>query len=119
LGAARIRMILHGKVAQRKEHGLQRKGKDDVAPRTPKGCTCRMKFWKDTECKIGIEDPDTRRQLHLKTERTSEEIDKKVFEPESVKRATRMSSGFQKVKDWTLWRGRPPPKWKNLLALLA
>jgi hypothetical protein len=96
-------MTLHGKVAWQKEHGLQRKGKDDVAPRTPKRCTCRMKLWKDPECKIGIEDPDTRWQLHLKTERTSQEIYRKVFKPESVKWTTRMFSGLRKVRNWTWW----------------
>jgi hypothetical protein len=49
LGAAGIRMTLRAKVARRKKHGLQRKGKYDIAPRTPKGCTCRMKLWKDSE----------------------------------------------------------------------
>jgi hypothetical protein len=78
-----------------------------------------MKLWNDPAGKIGIEDPDTKRQLRLKTERTSEEIDGKVFEPEFVKRATRMSSGLRNVKDWALWSGRPPPKRKNLLTLLA
>jgi hypothetical protein len=94
LGAARIRMTLCAKVARRKEYGLQRKGKDAIAPRTPKGCTCRMKLWKDPAGKIRIEDPDTKRQLCLKTERTSEEINRKVFKPEVVKRAVGMSSGL-------------------------
>jgi hypothetical protein len=69
LGAAGIRMTLRAKVARRREHELQRKGKDDTAPRTPKECICRMKFWKNPECKIGIKDPDTKRQLRLKTRR--------------------------------------------------
>jgi hypothetical protein len=37
LAPAGIRMTHIAKVARRKEHGLQRQGKDDVAPRTPKG----------------------------------------------------------------------------------
>jgi hypothetical protein len=37
-----------------------------------------------------------------------------------VKQAAGMSSGLQKVRDWTMWRGRPPPKWKkHLLAALV
>jgi hypothetical protein len=110
LGAARIRMMtLHEKVAQQKEHGLQKKGKDNVAPRIPKGCTCRMKRRKDPADKIGIEDPDTRRQLRLKIGRNRQE----GFRTEVMKRATGMSNGLQKFKDWTLWRGRPPSKWKK------
>jgi hypothetical protein len=27
------------------------------------------------------------------------------------KRAVEISSGLQTVKEWTVWRGRPPPKW--------
>jgi hypothetical protein len=69
-------------------------------------------------------------------ERTSEELNRKAFGLEFVKRATRMSSGLRKmrnwnlrggcpplewkIKNWTLGRGRPPPKWKkNLLAALV
>jgi hypothetical protein len=71
LAAAGIRMTHSAKVARSREHGLQRQGKDDIAPRTPKGRTSRMKRWKDPECKLGIKNPDTRRQLLLKIERTS------------------------------------------------
>jgi hypothetical protein len=34
---------------------------------------------------------------------------------EFVKRITRMSSMLWKMRNWTLWRGRPPPKWKEKL----
>jgi hypothetical protein len=77
------------------------KGKEDTAPRTPKGSTCKMKFGKDPTCKFRIEDPDVRRRMRLKIERSSEETDRKGFEPEFVKRATRMCSGLQRVQDWT------------------
>jgi hypothetical protein len=30
-----------------------------------------------------------------------------------VKRATGMSSALRKMRNWTLWRGRPPPKHKK------
>jgi hypothetical protein len=105
-----IRTTHSAKVARHWEHGLQRQGKDDIALRTPKGWTSRMKHWKDPKCKIGIKDPDTRRQLHLMIERTSEGIDRKAFRLEFVKRATGMFSRLQKVRDWTVWRGRRPPE---------
>jgi hypothetical protein len=113
LAAAGIRMNLRAKGTRRKEHGLQKQKKEDTAPRTPKGRTCRTKLGKDPACKFGIEDPDIRRRMRLKIERRSEEIDRKVFEPQLVKRATTMCSGLRRVQDWTLWRGRPPPKRKK------
>jgi hypothetical protein len=69
---------------------------------------------------IGIKNPDPRWQLHLKIKRTSEEFDRKAFGLEFVKRATSMSSGLRKMRNWTLCRGRPSPKEKKtLLAALA
>jgi hypothetical protein len=56
---------------------------------------------------IGIKDPDTRRRLHLRIKRTSDRIDGKTFRLEILKRAKEMSSRLQKVRKWTLWRGRP------------
>jgi hypothetical protein len=55
------------------------------------------------------------RPLHLKIERTSEELDRKTFGLEFVKRAFGISNRIQRIKDWTLWRGRHPPKRKNKL----
>jgi hypothetical protein len=84
---------------------------------------------------MGIKDPGTRQQLHLKIERTLDGFDRKAFGLEFMKRATGMSSGLWEVREWTLWRGLPPlereirnwtlwrgwppPKWKNLLTALA
>jgi hypothetical protein len=70
LAAARIWMTHSTKVAWRKDNRLQRKEKDDIAPRTPKGRTSRMKCWKGPVYKIGIKNPDARRQLCLEIERT-------------------------------------------------
>jgi hypothetical protein len=57
-----------------------------------------------------IKNRDTRQQLHLKIERTSEEFDRKAFGLEFMKRATGMSSRLWKMRKWTLWRGHPPPE---------
>jgi hypothetical protein len=35
-----------------------------------------MKCWNGLECKIRMKDPDTRQQLRLKMERTSDEFDR-------------------------------------------
>jgi hypothetical protein len=45
------------------------------------------------------------RLLCLKIERRSEELDRKAFGLEFVKRAFGISSEIQRIKDWTLWRG--------------
>jgi hypothetical protein len=42
---------------------------------------------------------------------------KKTLELEFVKRARGMSSSFGKIRKLTLWRGRPPPKWKRTLQI--
>jgi hypothetical protein len=44
-------------IAQRKEHGLQKKGQDDMSPRTWKEYTCRLKRWKDPADEIGMKYP--------------------------------------------------------------
>jgi hypothetical protein len=33
---------------------------------------------------------------------------------EIMKRAVGISSGLRRIRNWTLWRGRPPPKWKEI-----
>jgi hypothetical protein len=47
-------------------------------------------------------------------------IFRKTCRLEIVKRIAGFSVGLQKIRDWTLWRGQPPQKWKkNLRAMLA
>jgi hypothetical protein len=59
-------------------------------------------------------------QPRLKSERTTSEIYWKTIGLEAVKRATEMSTGLLKLRNWTLWRSRPPPKRKkNPLAVLT
>jgi hypothetical protein len=118
--AAGRKMTRCAEMARRREHRLQSQGKDDMAPRIPWERTFRMNSWKSPECKIGIMDPGTRRQLRFKIEKTSDEIDRTAFGPQFVKTARGMFSGLRKVTDWTVWRDLRPPKRKTtLLALLA
>jgi hypothetical protein len=70
LAAAGIKMTHTAEVARSREHRLQRQEKDGIAPKTPKGRTSRVKRWNGPENKIGIMDPDKRRQVHLEIERT-------------------------------------------------
>jgi hypothetical protein len=44
---------------------------------------------------------------------------RKTLGLEIEKQAFGIPSGLRTIKEWTSWRGRTPPKRKNLLALLA
>jgi hypothetical protein len=61
----------------------------------------------------GTRNRDFKEQLCLGNERTTSRIYRKTIGLEIEKRAVRISSGMRKVTDWTLWRGRPPPKRKR------
>jgi hypothetical protein len=61
--------------------------------------------------KIGIVDSDTRQQLRLGSMGIGNEIFRKSIGLEFVKRGTVMSNRLLELKDWVMWRGRPPPKW--------
>jgi hypothetical protein len=49
----------------------------------------------------------------LERERPTYKILKTTPELELAKQADGMSSGLQRSKHWTVWRGRPPPKRKR------
>jgi hypothetical protein len=106
LAAAGRRITDSTKVARRKGQN-----KDDVTPRCPKVRTFGKRRWKGPECNNDIRDPglrqqlrgreriknpDTRRQLRLKIDRTSEDFDRNALGLQSVKRATGMSAGCGK-----------------------
>jgi hypothetical protein len=55
LTATGIRMTRCAKVARGREHGLQRQGKDDIAPKTQKQQK-EEGLWKGPECNSGIRD---------------------------------------------------------------
>jgi hypothetical protein len=75
--------------------------------RAPTGRTDVKRLSKDPDCKMGIKDTGTRRQLRLKIERTSDRFDMKAFILEIAKRAAGMSTGLREIRDRTLWRYRP------------
>jgi hypothetical protein len=118
-------------IAQLKENGLQKKGQDDMSPRTWKECTCRLKGWKDQADRIGIQYPGGRCPLDQRKETsTTNGIGawtsgqqllpgsgrmhmKALYEMGSVKIAKQnagSSARMRSIKEWTLWKGRPPPK---------
>jgi hypothetical protein len=61
----------------------------------------------------GTRNRDVKEQLRLGSERTTRGIYKKVTGLEIAKRIARCTVRLQRMKDWTLWRGRPSPKRKK------
>jgi hypothetical protein len=112
---------LRSKVARRKVKVVREgRTKHSVAPRTQRGCTCRMKRWKDPSCvfriqnqegKNGIRNRGLRQQLQSKRESTK--IYRKNTGLEIIKEIARSLVALRKVQDWTRWKGRPPPKRKK------
>jgi hypothetical protein len=60
-----------------------------------------------------MRDRCARRQLRLGKERIFSRIFGKTVELKIEKRIIRPSTGLLEVSDWTLWRGRSPPKRKK------
>jgi hypothetical protein len=67
----------------------------------------------DPEDSTGIKGPGTRRQLRLRNKKTASRIFEKTFRLESTKRIARYTVGLRTNEDWTLLRGRLPPKRKK------
>jgi hypothetical protein len=108
-------MIRRAGVAWRKRNAVRKdRTRKQVERGAPKG---QEETVEGPGMQIGIENPSTRLQLRLKIKRTPYGFDRKAFVLEFVKRTNGMFSGLRKVRNWTLWRGRPPSK--RLKTLLA
>jgi hypothetical protein len=101
LATASRRMTRCTGIAQEKEHGLQKKGQDKMAPRTRKertSITNGIRAWKSGQQlllgSIG---------MHMKA--LYEMVSVKIMKQNARSSARRWS-----IKEWTLWRGRSPPK---------
>jgi hypothetical protein len=135
LAAAGRKMTRCAKVAQRKGSGLQgpshegpsveqgrRKNQtgNKFARGTRKDRTLGMRQLVRREGTNGTRNQDFEEQLRLGSERTPSKFERRAFGLEFIKQRNGMSSGLRKIKNWTLWNGRPPPKRKKiLLAALA
>jgi hypothetical protein len=53
------------------------------------------------------------KKLRLESMGNVDTIFRKTTRLESAKRIARSTVGIQKIRNWTLWRGRPLPKWKT------
>jgi hypothetical protein len=54
-------------------------------------------------------------QLHLGSKKVSGRIFRKMIRLGITKQIARSSVRMRKMRDWTLWRGLPPPKGKKRL----
>jgi hypothetical protein len=108
---------------------------DSVEQETPKR-TEKNRCWKYPECNRGIRYRGLKQRLRVRKQmkdRTTNAIGgcrsgqqshlgrggmrKMIFHEtvgrKTVKQIAGSSVGLRQDKDWTLWRGRPPPKWKK------
>jgi hypothetical protein len=118
--------------------GQKRKvqNKDDVSPKSPKEGTYEKRLWRSPECKKGIRSRNTEEPLHLRKGRktvnsnggwsrrqhprlksmgNSIEVFGKTIGLQFGKLADGSSVVLRKMRNWTLWRGRQPPKRKKSL----
>jgi hypothetical protein len=119
--------------ARRKGHVRQGYGQDSVARGAPKGRTLERKQRTRQEGRDGMRDRDVKEQLLLRKERTTSngikgrsrrpephlgsrttlnKTFRKTAELEVPRQILGTSIRLRTMSDWTLWRGRSPPKRK-------
>jgi hypothetical protein len=105
--------------------GQKRKvqNKDDVSPKSLKECTYEKRLWRSPESKKGTSSRDIEELLHLRKGRTTTNINESMGNSIEVfrniiglqlgKLVDGSSVVLYNIKNWTLWRVRPPPKRKR------
>jgi hypothetical protein len=88
--------------------------RNNVARGAHNGRTLEIRRWKGPECNNEIKDRGARRQIRLGSEGALNKTVRQTLGQEVAKRAVEFFIGLLEVSDWTLWRGRPPPKRKNI-----
>jgi hypothetical protein len=68
---------------------------------------------KERTTKNGIEGWTSGHQSHLGSGGTLKMILHAIFRWKIMEGVVRTSSVLRKLRKWTLWKGRPPPKWKK------
>jgi hypothetical protein len=80
------------------------------------------RLWKHPECNSSIwnaflrhqiQDPDRCQQLRRRMEHTSDGIDVKIFRLENEMPTAESFMALRKMKKWSVWKVRPPPKRKK------
>jgi hypothetical protein len=131
LAAAGRKIILCAKVSRRKGHRRKERHKDDVAPRSTKGRTLEKRQRSRKEggkgprretAAMSEEDQDNherhrRVELWTKSHLVSGGTRKKtlfeIYRRKILRQVVGNSRGFRRIKNWTLRKGRPPPKRKQ------
>jgi hypothetical protein len=72
--------------------------RENVAPKTRKGRA------------IGSRNRDFKKQPYLESERTTSGINRNTIGLEITTPPVGIFSGLQHIRNWRLWRGRPPSK---------
>jgi hypothetical protein len=65
----------------------------------------------------GIKWCNAGQRSHLGSEGTINKKLYEIFRGRIAKQIVGTPSGLRKIRKWTLWRGRPPPKWKRKLQI--
>jgi hypothetical protein len=122
LTAAGIRTTRCAQVVRRKrrrhegpsvEQGTQKnQTRDKFARGTRKGHTLGRGQLMRQEGTNATRNRGSNEQLHFGNERTTSGVYRTTIGLEIVKQAKEVSSGLRRIRQWTLWRGRPP-KWKK------
>jgi hypothetical protein len=102
---------------------------DKVASRNQRGRKWKKRQCKGTQCNNGVQrrglqqklgsrtrikEPDDILQMSLRIERTSDGVDIKHSRLQNEKRRAQSLMEERNMEKWTLWRGRPPHKWKKV-----
>jgi hypothetical protein len=105
----------HATVARRRRDAT--KEERDDAKRAPRDRTPGKRRRVNPEGKTTMRDPVARRQLPLRNVKTAGRLcrgnHEDVIGPKIAKRTARSYARMRTKRDWTLWRGRPPPKRKK------
>jgi hypothetical protein len=105
LVAARKGTTRSAAVARRRGEFVKKDRTRNQAERgTPERRKDEERLWKGPECNSGIRDRGLRQKRELK------KTLRRALVLEIGKQAIEISSGLHTIKNWTLWRGRPPPK---------
>jgi hypothetical protein len=89
--------------------------------KSPKGGTFENRCRKGPQCNTGIKNPTINsierwspgERAFLGSGETRKKDIYEILREKIMKHVVETSSGLQQMRNWTLWRGRPPPKRKK------
>jgi hypothetical protein len=105
----------HATVARRRRNAIKEERDNDR--RAPGEWTPGKRRQANLQGNTATKASDARWRLHLRDAETAGRLrwenHGNVIGPKIAKRTSRPSARMRTTKDWTLWRGRPPPKRKK------